>query len=588
MKGLGLRQVVAVKSVTGAGGLEWWSKDKLLPGDVLEQLRVVSNVVILVNAPFPGGKAGLQSELREIYNVGARVIVKARRGRRQDKEAIIVEVHACVVAEESVMRKKHYSLADANDKSHIIVLMDGSEEECISLQNETRKVLEEVRRSRVANAQLKDCLVPYTWQQKMQSFLPCPNSGMIFSLLLMPFQPNRAFPEFYDMEETSARAMAWLSSAQTSGVPITFVNIQIEPILLQGSGSSYFGSSSKEDLPSVVNVGKYTIQDWQGTDIHIVRAIRLWFAPAAAELSVNLKPTVGETRLGVGISRTEEGFCYVSSVDHGTAADRAGLKKFYEGACSAQKLLVISRVAGEKVTPWMVNSSGSIRCFDTISISEKLSAHRQAQQPIQFHLMIWDGAFDGQGWKLEVNASSRTGVTDEPAPVGSRDGRSNPTSRNSSPRKLDRHQHHASISSSSPKQSEWHYQSDGNSSPTRSNVYHSPDGSTSSRLSNQDHQTDANGNINHSFSFNRSQPQKIESMPWGLTPKQSREGNNHCRVHPRDISSEDGVDDAVIKEQSESRESRLASALKRAVSDNELAVDEIQPVKENMDFSFSF
>ncbi|KAJ7294996.1 hypothetical protein O6H91_Y219100 [Diphasiastrum complanatum] len=308
MKGLGQTSVVAVKSVGGTGGLEWWSKDKLLPGDIVEQLRVVSNIVILANAPFAGGKAALHKEFRKIYNAGERVIVKVRRGS-EFKEGSIVEVQACVVAEEAVMRKNHYFLADVNDKSRIVVLMDASEEECYTLQDETRKAFEEARKSRVFSAQLKDCLVPYTWQQKMQAFLPCPNSAMVFSLLLMPFQPNRAFLEFNDLEESSARAMAWLSSAQTSGVPITFVNIQIEPILQQGSGSSYFGSSSREDLSSVVNSGKYTIQDWQGSDIHIIRAVRLWFAPSAAELAINLKPAEGETRLGVGISRTEEIIC---------------------------------------------------------------------------------------------------------------------------------------------------------------------------------------------------------------------------------------------------------------------------------------
>lgn len=87
-----------------------------------------------------------------------------------------------------------------------------------------------------------------------------------------------------------------------------------------------------------------------------------------------------------------QGFCHVSSVDPGTVADRAGLRTVYQAAFAAGKLLVISRLAGEKITPWLVATSGSIRCFDTISISKKLSLHRQTGQPVRLHVMVWDGA----------------------------------------------------------------------------------------------------------------------------------------------------------------------------------------------------
>jgi len=38
----------------------------------------------------------------------------------------------------------------------------------------------------------------------------------------------------------------------------------------------------------------------------------------------------------------------------------------------------------------MISSSGAVRCFDTISLSQKLSLHRLAVRPIQLHLLAWE------------------------------------------------------------------------------------------------------------------------------------------------------------------------------------------------------
>lgn len=40
--------------------------------------------------------------------------------------------------------------------------------------------------------------------------------------------------------------------------------------------------------------------------------------------------------------------------------------------------------------PWMASSSGGIRCFDTVSLSKKLSLHRHALQPILIHVLKWE------------------------------------------------------------------------------------------------------------------------------------------------------------------------------------------------------
>lgn len=113
-------------------------------------------------------------------------------------------------------------------------------------------------------------------------------------------------------------------------------------------------------------------------------------------------------------------------MDPGTVADRAGLQTVYQAACAAGKLLVISRLGGEKITPWLVASSGSIRCYDTISMSNKLSLHRQTGQSIRLHVMVWEGALTANLYNSTEDTSSRdkgipTGYTNRSAYGSSED-----------------------------------------------------------------------------------------------------------------------------------------------------------------------
>lgn len=89
-----------------------------------------------------------------------------------------------------------------------------------------------------------------------------------------------------------------------------------------------------------------------------------------------------------------QGFIYVSSVadenSHSVASTRSGLLQLYKEAKKASKLLIVSRVGNEKVLPWMVATSGDIKCFDTVSLSQKLSLHRHALKPILLHFLMWD------------------------------------------------------------------------------------------------------------------------------------------------------------------------------------------------------
>lgn len=76
--------------------------------------------------------------------------------------------------------------------------------------------------------------------------------------------------------------------------------------------------------------------------------------------------------------------------DNEAPSTRSGLSNLYKEATRECKLLVVSRISNQKVLPWMVSPSGAIRCFDTVSLSQKLSLHRHAKVPINLHLFLWD------------------------------------------------------------------------------------------------------------------------------------------------------------------------------------------------------
>ena len=47
-------------------------------------------------------------------------------------------------------------------------------------------------------------------------------------------------------------------------------------------------------------------------------------------------------------------------------------------------------MSNQKVLPWIVSPTGAVRCFDTVSLSQKLSLHRHARVPILLHVFLWD------------------------------------------------------------------------------------------------------------------------------------------------------------------------------------------------------
>lgn len=78
--------------------------------------------------------------------------------------------------------------------------------------------------------------------------------------------------------------------------------------------------------------------------------------------------------------------------DESAPAARSGLSSLYREAAKASRRLVVSRVGSQKVLPWMVSSTGAIRCYDTVSLSQKLSLHRHAKVHIVLHVFLWDSS----------------------------------------------------------------------------------------------------------------------------------------------------------------------------------------------------
>ena len=77
---------------------------------------------------------------------------------------------------------------------------------------------------------------------------------------------------------------------------------------------------------------------------------------------------------------------------------RSGLSTLYKESVNASRLLVVSRLSNQKVLPWMVSSTGAVRCFDTVSLSQKLSLHRHANVPILMHVFSWDQSVVSRGF----------------------------------------------------------------------------------------------------------------------------------------------------------------------------------------------
>lgn len=81
------------------------------------------------------------------------------------------------------------------------------------------------------NAKIGTSYEAFPWDRKMTDLLPVPNASRFLSLLLLPLAADESQTKYLSLEDTLARADAWLRSSQRSGVPIVLMNVQTEALL---------------------------------------------------------------------------------------------------------------------------------------------------------------------------------------------------------------------------------------------------------------------------------------------------------------------------------------------------------------------
>lgn len=215
--------------------------------------------------------------------------------------------------------------------------------------------------------------VNYDWKAKVDQYLPHHLLPIVTSILFEPLSGECS------IEATSGRSMAWLSAAVSSGAPLVFVNIQSEQIV------------AKEKAHATGRDITWGRQPNDTTTIQTVQGIRLWFLPGVAEMPLEMKPNPRDTRFGMDIKRTEEGFICVHTVALGSPADRSGLWHLHQEAQANGKLVVISRLEGKSLMPSSTSSAGLVNCCDPNDIRETLASAIDRMESIRLHIMAWPG-----------------------------------------------------------------------------------------------------------------------------------------------------------------------------------------------------
>ncbi|XVE70856.1 hypothetical protein DITRI_Ditri10aG0104200 [Diplodiscus trichospermus] len=335
---------------------EEWDESMPLPGDIIEGFAENDADELFQPAK---AKSELSSQLGKIGQKVKTIWVKVRRGDGTHK------LRVRVVSEKSSMLQRKYTITAARDDRHVAVLGDLTLEQCTTLQEMSRRVMNVDFRG------FNRKEVKYDWKRKVGTYLPDQGSTVVSSILFLPFQCE------YYIEATVSRCMAWFTAAISSGAPLVFVNIQTEQIVT----SEKMNPTGKE-----ICRGK---QQNHTTAVELVQGIRLWFLPGVEEVPLEMIPEPGEARFGMDIKRTAEGFICVNSVTKGSAADRAGLQQLLEEANAKKHLLVISRLEGKSLMPSCVGSNGLIYCCDHNEIRDTLTSAIDQMEIVQLHIMAW-------------------------------------------------------------------------------------------------------------------------------------------------------------------------------------------------------
>ncbi|KAI4377520.1 hypothetical protein MLD38_015129 [Melastoma candidum] len=373
-------RVVCVRRVKQEAA-EDWNESMPLPGDIIEGYAEDDRYEFIPTKC----RSDFSMQLGKVGRQVDGLWVKVRRGNN------VLKIRVGIVPIKGSLMHRKFTIRAASDDRHVAILDDLDLEQCIELQGKPffqllfiltkstirRDVPAEMSR-KVLNLDTggyRKKGMKYDWKTKIGTYLPDRKSSVISSILFMPLHGKHI-----GVEAITARCMVWLSAAISSGSPLVFVNVQTEQIVSSGR-SITMGKENSTEMQGQ--------QQQQCQTLQVVQGVRLWFLPGVSEIQFELVPMPHETRFGMDIKLTEEGFICVFSVMRGLAADRAGLGSAHEEASGSGYLLVISRLEGKSLMPSHVCSEGLIHCCEQSEIREVLTSAIDRMEAVQVHIMGW-------------------------------------------------------------------------------------------------------------------------------------------------------------------------------------------------------
>ncbi|KAK6144019.1 LOW QUALITY PROTEIN: hypothetical protein DH2020_020839 [Rehmannia glutinosa] len=341
-KGSSTTVVLSIECLKGSSKGDEWTGDMLQTGDIVEEIRIGN---MIIKSPFKNGKSGVQKILHSSFkNKETSIRVRVRRGSDE-----FAELQACIVPGDQFLGRRQYVLRAIDDPNYAVGFFDRTESECLNLQaSRTIRMVSALERT-----PLQDGYVSYPWERRMHEMLSIPNSSSFYSILFLPKASDKAGSRYNDLK-TPRKGPRMDQRLSRIGAPIVFMSIQTESLLTKISGdtaSSTVNTGSLSDLSNLANTSLYGFEDYHGVDIG-VRFVS--GSPAAGEIPIEIKIKDTDTKLGFAISRTEEGFIYISSViksDDDTPSTRSGISHLHEQAAKTSRLLVVSRISNQKSTP---------------------------------------------------------------------------------------------------------------------------------------------------------------------------------------------------------------------------------------------
>ncbi|XP_060210517.1 uncharacterized protein LOC132637448 [Lycium barbarum] len=337
-----VEKVVGVKKVRQKDP-DGWDVTMPLPGDIIE---AVAELPADDDSSFVQANAWSELTLFLGKIAGHFIWLKVRR----EESALKLRGYVLVERRRSNLQKR-FVVRAPSDHRHLAVIAELTSARCTELQDMSRRMVNSGSRG------YNQMGLQYDWKIKVGTYLPDSRSTVVSSIVFMPLARE------YRVEATIVRTMAWFSAAVSSGIPLRR-NTSGKDLTWSRQLDGYVGNQSAQ-------------------------GVRLWYLPGSGEVPLELTPGPGETRFGIDIKRTDEGFVSIYSIAKGTAAERAGLVHLFEQGKQSKHHPVISRLEGKSLLPSTVSPEGLIYCCDHADIKETLNLAMERSESIRLHIMSW-------------------------------------------------------------------------------------------------------------------------------------------------------------------------------------------------------